>query len=60
MNIAENKNGLFSSGIVDAKKIHNVNIGPVVSSKTALGIFLYQNLTVAKAMSSSQVVKKGK
>jgi hypothetical protein len=44
----------------DARKIHNVNIGPVVSSKIALGIFLYQNLTVAKAMLSFQVFKKGK
>jgi hypothetical protein len=60
MNIAENKNGLFTWGIVDARKIHNVNIGPVVSSKTALGIFLYQKLIVAKAMLSFQVVKKGK
>jgi hypothetical protein len=36
MNIAENKNGLFTRRVVDARKIHDVNVGPVVSSKTAL------------------------
>jgi hypothetical protein len=39
---------------IDARKIHNVNIGPVVTSKTALN----QTLIVTKAMLSFQAVKK--
>jgi hypothetical protein len=55
MNIAENKKGLFIEEYFMPR-----NIGPAVAYTKALGIILYQNLIIAKAMVSFQVVKRGK